>query len=551
MALLAIAALLSACSDHQAFEPITPSPLDASGRIERPDPERLAALQVMHRGNNSNPEGLDPHRTEGVATSNVQRDLFEGLTAEAPDGSIVPGAAESWVISEDGLRYTFRLRAKARWSNGDPVSADDWVFSFRRSVDPATGSRYALILAPIRNAEEVIGGRQPPTALAVRAVGPLTLEIELKAATPYFLGLLAHNAAYPVHPPSAIAFGDAYGRAENLVSNGAYMAAELVVGSHVKLLKNPHFHDAANVHIEEVNFYPIENLSAELSRYRADQLDWTYEVPSAQLGWIKRELGDELRVAPYFGMYYFGFNTTRPPLDDVRIRRALAMAIEREVITERLMGMRGTASYGFVPQGIPGYRRQQPSWAAWSQAERDAEARRLLAEAGFGPDNPLEVEVRYNTHEDHKRISLAIAWMWRSKLGVRARLLNEEFRVFLANRRQRMVTQVYRAGWIGDYLDPYTFLEINRAESAQNDAGWRNPDYDALLARAAREPDAETRLRLLEQAEAIMLDEVPHASIFGYTSKRLVKPWVKGWQPNPLDHHATRWMWIEKHERRP
>ncbi|HRQ63643.1 MAG TPA: peptide ABC transporter substrate-binding protein [Xanthomonadaceae bacterium] len=548
---LVFALLLVGCAEHTAFDPITPSALDPSGSIERPDPTRLASLQVLHRGNNTNPEGLDPHRTEGVATSHIQRDLFEGLTTEAPDGSIVPGAAKSWTISADGLNYTFRLRPDARWSNGDPVTADDWVFSLRRSVDPATGSRYSLILAPIRHAEDVIARRLPPESLAVRATDPLTLEIELKAATPYFLGLLAHNAAYPVHPPSAIAQGDAHGRAETLVSNGPYKASELVVGSHTKLVRNPYFHDAENVHIEAVYFYPIENLSAELSRYRADQLDWTYELPSAQLGWLKRQLGDELRVAPYLGIYYFGFNTTRPPLDDLRVRRALAMAIERDLITERLMGMRGTATYGFVPPGIPGYRPQRPEWAAWSQAERDDEARRLLAEAGYGPDNPLEVEIRYNTHEDHKRLSLAISWMWRSKLGVRTRLLNEEFRVFLANRRQRMVTQVYRAGWIGDYLDPYTFLEINRSESAQNDAGWSNARYDALLARAAREPDAEARFRLLEEAEALMLDEAPHATIYGYTSKRLVKPWVKGWQPNPLDHHPTRWMWIESHERRP
>ncbi len=528
-----------------------PAPLDPSGRIERPEPSRLAASQVIHRGNATQPEGLDPHKTEGVATANVQRDLFEGLTAEAPDGSIIPGAAESWTISEDGFSYTFHLRQDARWSNGDPVTADDWVFSLRRSVDPATASKYSLVLAPLKHAEDVIAGRQPPEALAVRAVDTHTLQIQLKAPTPYFLGLLAHNAAYAVHPPSVEAHGDAYGRVGNLVSNGAYMAVESVVGSHVKLVKNPHFHDAANVIIKEVTFYPIENLSAELSRYRTDQLDWTYELPSAQLAALNRELPDEIQVAPYLGIYYFGFNTSRPPLDDIRVRRALNMAIERELITERIMGIRGNATYGFVPPGIPGYRAQRPDWVEMSQPQRDAEARRLLAEAGYGPHNPLEVEIRYNTHEDHKRISLAIAWMWQHKLGVRARLLNEEFRVFLANRRQRMVTQVYRAGWIGDYLDPNNFLEINRSESAQNDAGWSNAEYDRLLAAAAREADADKRFRLLERAEALMLDESPHASIYGYTSKRLVKPWVKGWQPNPLDHHATRWMWIETHERRP
>jgi oligopeptide transport system substrate-binding protein len=516
----------------------------------RPDRSTLAERQVIHRGNGAQPQGLDPHLTEGVPDSHVQRDLFEGLVVEAADGSLIPGVAERWQISDDGMVYTFHLRPVARWSNGDALTAADFEFSMRRVVTPATGSKYALMLAPILNAEQIIAGELEPQALGVRALDAHTFQITLKAPTPYFLGLLAHGTAFPVHPPSARAHGDQYGRVENLVSNGPFRINEMVVGSHIHVVRNEHFWDTGNVIIDEVFFYPIEDQSAELARYRADELDWTYEVPNARFAWIEANLPDELHIAPYFGTYYFGFNTTRPPFDDVRVRQALAMTIERDIITGRLTRFGEIPSYGFVPPGIPGYTNAEPHWAAWTQAERDAEARRLMTAAGYGPDNPLHLEIRYNTHQNHKKISLGIAHMWRTKLGVRSSLLNEEFRVFLANRKQRMVTQVFRAGWIGDYLDPFTFLEINLSTSGLNDAGWNSPRFDALMNEAAATADPQARMELLHQAESLLLEEVPNAPVYTYVTKRVVKPWVRGWQSNLLDHHASRWMYVLKRERR-
>jgi oligopeptide transport system substrate-binding protein len=513
----------------------------------RPDPSILAPVQIIHRGNGSQPQGLDPHLTEGVPSANVQRDLFESLVVEAPDGSSVPGNAERWDITEDGLIYTFSLRQNARWSNGDPVTANDWVYSLRRAVTPATGSKYSMILAPILNAEEIIAGRSEPAELGVEALDRHTLRITLKAPTPYFLGLLTHNTAYPVHEPSIRAHGDAYGRVGNLVSNGPYQLSELVMQSHIRLVRNPQFWDDANTIIDEVYYYPIEDQSSELMRYRAGELDWTYEVPNAQFNWIARHLPDELVVSDYFGIYYFGFNTTRPPFDDPRIRTALSMAIDREIITGKLTRFGEVPAYAFVPPGIQGYTPQEPEWANWTQEQRVARAQELMAEAGFTKDNPLRLEIRYNTHQNHKKISLGIASMWQQALGVRASLINEEFRVFLATRRNRVVTEVFRSGWIGDYLDPFTFLDLMHTDNPQNDVGFFHAEFDALLAEASMTADARERFDLLEEAEAMMLAEQPVAPIYTYVSKRLIKPYVRGWESNPLDHHPTRYLYLLKH----
>lgn len=510
----------------------------------RPDPAILAPIQIMHRGNGSQPQGLDPHLTEGVPSAHVQRDLFEPLVVETPNGRPAPGNAERWEISEDGTVYTFYLRRNARWSNGDPVIADHWVFSMRRVVDPATASKYSMILAPILNAEAIINAGVSPEELGVVAVDDHTLRITLKAPTSYFLGLLSHNSAYPVHPPTLAEYGDGWARPGVMVSNGAYVLSELVMQSHIRLVRNPEYWDDANTIIDEVYFYPLEDQSAELMRYRANELDWTYEVPNSQFNWIQANLPDELVISDYLGIYYFGFNTAKPPFDDPRVNLALSMAIDREIITEKLTRFGEVPSYAFVPPGIFGYERQEPEWAHWTQPQREQRARELMAEAGYGPENPLRLEIRYNTNENHKKVSLGIAAMWKEVFGARATLINEEFRVFLATRRQRVITEVFRAGWIGDYVDPYTFLEILHSDNAQNDVSFFNAQFDSLLERASLTADPEQRMLLLQQAEATLIEHQPVAPIYSYVTKRLVKPYVKGWEPNPLDHHATRYMYL-------
>ncbi|TVR93399.1 MAG: peptide ABC transporter substrate-binding protein, partial [Wenzhouxiangellaceae bacterium] len=298
-AVLILAFALSACGERSELE--TGVPVQRWNLPEviftedgRPDPSILAPVQVLHRGNGTQPQGLDPHITEGVPSSNIQRDLFEGLLTRAADSSIIPGVAERWEVSEDGFTWTFFLRENARWSNGDLMTADDWLFSFRRIVNPATGSRFAILLNPILHAEDIVAGRRPVEDLGVRVIDDFTLEIDLEAPNPLLAEVLTHSLASPVHRPSVEAHGDRWARPGNMVSNGAYMLEELAMQSHIRLVRNPYYWDNDNTIIDEVFFYPTEDLSAELMRYRAGELSWTYEVPNTQFNWIQANLADEL-----------------------------------------------------------------------------------------------------------------------------------------------------------------------------------------------------------------------------------------------------------------
>lgn len=516
-----------------------------------PDASILAPVQILHRGNGTQPEGLDPHLTESVPSSNVQRDLFEGLVTRAADGSVIPGVAERWEVSEDGMTWTFFLRENARWSNGDPLTAEDWLFSFRRVVNPATGSRFSILLNPILHTRDIVAGRRPVEDLGVRVIDERTLAIDLEAPNPLLLEVLTHSLASPVHRATVEAHGDRWARPGTMVSNGAFMLKELAMHSHIRLIRNPHYWDAARVIIAEVFFYPTEDLPAELMRFRAGALSWTNQVPATQFNWIKANMANELEVYDWFGTYYFGFNTTREPFNDPRVTKALSLAIDREIITEKLTRFGQRPTFAFTPPGIPGYEPPQPEWASWTQAEREDHARALLAEAGFGPDNPLRVEIRFNTHEDHRRISLAIGAMWQQTLGVYSTLINEEFRVFLNTRRQRAVTEVFRAGWIGNYLDPMYFLELFTSDNPQNDVGFFNAEFDTLLKRAAHTTDLAERFALMREAEILLLETQPFTPLYTYVSARMVAPYVRGWMPNVLDQHPTRFMFLLRRDPAP
>lgn len=545
---LALALLAAGCGAPD------PGPAAAQPEAAAPAPRiggasgrELAAVQVLRRGNGAEPETLDPHRAESVTASNVLRDLYEGLVTEAPDGRLVPGAARRWTVSVDGLVYTFELHPDGRWSNGDPVTAADFEYGLRRSADPATLSKYSAILAPIANATAVIAGELPPEALGVRAVDAHTLEIRLDAPTPYFLGLLTHASTYPVHRPTVGAHGLRFARPGTLVGNGAYRLVEWSMQSHIRAERNAHYRDDASTVIDEVWYLAIENADAELSRYRAGALDMTGSVPARQIGWLRRHLPDELHIAPYLGSYVFGYNMTRPPFaGNLALRRALALAIDREILTARISGAGEIPAWTWVPP-VTGYAPPQPEWAGWTPAQRHAEARRLYAEAGYSARQPLRVTLLYNTDNNHRRLTAAIAAMWREVLGVQTTLANQEWQVFLQTRRERIDTEVFRYAWIGDYDDPYTFAEILHSQHGINDMGYGNPHYDALLGRAAREADPALRMALLAEAERVMLDDQPLIPVYFYVSKKLVKPWVDGYAANILDHHHTRHLRILAH----
>lgn len=510
--------------------------------------QELAAEQVLRRGNGAEPSTLDPHKVTGVAGSNILRDLFEGLVAEAPDGELVPGAAGSWEIGGDGRVYTFHLRPGARWSNGDPVTAEDFVYAFRRGVDPATASQYAFILSPIANAEAITAGELDEVdKLGVEAVDARTLRVTLKAPTPYFLGMLTHTMAYPVHRASLERHGDRFTRPGHLVGNGAYRLVEWSPQSRIVLRKNPHYRAAGEVTVSEVRYYPTEDGNTELRRYRAGELDVTAGVPLDQIDWVKRNLPDEHRVAPYLGTYYYVFNLERPPFrDSPGLRRALALAIDREILTDKIARGGQIPAYGWVPPDVRGYQRQRMPEARLSQEERVARARRLYAEAGYSERDPLEVEILYNTSEGHKKLAVAIAAMWRQALGVRTTLRNEEWKVYLSTRQQGRF-RIARAGWIGDYDDANSFLELLRSDSGINDAGYANEAYDRLLKRASLAGRGAERQELLQRAERLLLEDLPILPVYHYVSQRLVKPYVLGWEANVLDHHATRHLALARH----
>jgi oligopeptide transport system substrate-binding protein len=506
----------------------------------------LAKIQALHIGNGAEIQSLDPYRSEEVQGSNVQRDVFEGLVDEAPNGDLVPGAAESWTMSEDGKTYVFNLRRAARWSNGDPVTADDFVYAMQRGVDPKTLSRYTFILSPIVNADEIGAGRMPPSELGVHALDAYTLEIKLANATPYFLGLLTHSMTYPLHRASIEKYGDQFTRPGNLVTNGAFKLAEWVVQSHIKLVRNPNYWDNEHTKLDEVWFYPTEDQMAELQRYRADELDITEQIPATQLNWIRENLQKELVIAPYLGTYFYGLNLTKPPFkDNPKLRRALALAIDRDIIANKILGAGQIPAYGWVP-AVAHYTGQKMPEATLTQAEREADAKRLYAEAGYSSATPLRVQLLYNTQDDHRRIAVAVAAMWKTVLGVDTSIENQEWKVFLdtTNRRE---TQVFRFSWIGDYNDAFTFAELLKSTSGNNDPGYANPEYDRLVGAAQVELDLDKRGQLLEAAERVLLADLPIIPIYFYVKARMVKPWVAGYAPNIMDHHEHKYFSILEH----
>lgn len=501
---------------------------------------------VFHRGNGSEPDTLDPSLSEGTSGSEVLRDIYEGLTTEDIDANIIPGQAERWDISDDGKTYTFYLRENAKWSNGDPVVAEDFVVGMRRTVDPKTISSYAQILDMIVNAPLVREGKLPVEELGIKSLSDKVLEIKLTASTPYFLGLLNHSSTYPIHRASWENHGNKFTKAENSVTNGAYKLKEWIVASHIKLVRNPHYYANADVQIDTVYHYPTEDISAELKRYRAGELDFTDNIPNNQFRFINENLKDEFYVDPYLSTYYYIFDTTQEPFNDVRLRKALSMALDRETIVGKVTGVGEVAAYGFVPPRITNYQAYKYDWADWTREEQIAEARRLYNEAGYSEDNPLVTEIRYNTSENHKKVAVAISAMWKQVLGAEIKLLNEEWKVFLQSRKNKDLWDIVRYGWVGDYNDAFTYAEIMHSTHGQNDSGFANPVYDDLVERAAVENDLQKRAELLAEAEKVMLNDYPLMPIYFYVTKHLVKPHVKGFKSTIMDHNYSRHYRIEK-----
>ncbi|PZU91766.1 MAG: ABC transporter substrate-binding protein [Chelatococcus sp.] len=504
-----------------------------------------AAPIVFHRGNEGDPETLDAHKTSTVSEAHLLRDLSEGLVIHDMKGEVVPGVAERWTVSPDGKTWRFALRADARWSNGDPVTAEDFVFSLRRMVDPETGGKYANILYPIRNAERINKAEAGAALedLGVRALSPRELEITLERPTPYFLELLTHQTGLPVHRPSLAKYGRDFVRPENWVSNGAYVLKEFVPNSHIRLDKNPAFHDAANVKIDTVIYYPASDLAAAARRFQAGELQLTTDIPADQIKQLREKLGSQVKVAPYLGTYFLIVNSAKKPFDDPRVRRALSLAIDREFIAEEIWASTMLPAYGVIPPHIGNYgERAELDFKSASILDREDEARRLLAAAGFGPGTPLRVEFRYNTTDNNRRTAVAIAEQWKA-IGVETSFVSTDGKTHFAHLRDGGDFDVARYGWIGDYSDPQNFLFLFQSDNTGFNSGkYANPQFDELMKLAADETDLAKRAAILREADAIVAAEQPWIPILYYSTKNLVSPKLVGFEQNLRGAIPTRFL---------
>ncbi|WFU07812.1 peptide ABC transporter substrate-binding protein [Rhizobium sp. CB3090] len=503
-----------------------------------------AATLNIHNG--GDPTSLDPQKISGDWENRIDGDIFEGLVTEDPKDNPIPGQAASWTISPDQKVYTFKLRDGIKWSDGQPVTAQDFVFAFQRLMDPKTAAQYAYLQYTILNAEKINKGEiKDLTQLGVKAIDDKTLEITLENPTPYFLNALMHYTAYPLPKHVVEAKGDEWVKIGNIVTNGPYKPVEWVPGSHVTNVKNDQYYDAKDIKIDKVNFYTLEDQAAALKRYRAGEFDILTSFPADQYDWIQKNLPGQAHVVPFLGTYYYVLNATKPPFNDKRVRQALSMAVNREVIGPKILGTGELPMYSWVPPGTANY--GEPAYVSWKDEpykQKVEEAKKLLKDAGFGPDHPLKAQLRYNTNDNHKRIAVAIAAMWKP-LGVDIELYNTETKVHY-DEMQRGQVEIGRAGWLADYNDPINFLNLLSTGVEMNYGRWSNPDYDTLIKRGNEQTDLKKRAEIYKKAEQLALDDSAAIPIYYYVSQNIVAPKVQGFVDNIQDIHRTRWLSIKE-----
>lgn len=495
----------------------------------------LAKKQVALIGNGAEPKELDPSKSTGVPESHVIDNLFEGLTGLDPlNLAPVPGVAESWTISEDGLTYKFKIRKDAVWSDGKKLTAEDFVWSWRRALSPELASEYAYQLYYIKNGEAFNTGKlKDPKLLGVKAVTPDTLEVTLEKPTPFFLRLTAFHTLFPVPRHVIEKHKDQnWTKPENIVSNGPFVLAEWKLNQHIKLIPNSKYWDYKLIKLKEAWIYPIENQDTEERTFFAGKLHMTNEAPVLKIPLYKKQIQSKsneyhpYREDPQLGAYYYLFNTKKKPTNDPRVRRALTLALDRTLIVERVTRGGEQPATNYTPPNTGGYSGPE-LLPVKVTPEVLKEAKRLLAEAGY-PDGKgfPKIEILFNTSEKHRKVALAVQQMLNKNLGIEVGLYNQEWKVYLDSRR-KLNYDVARAGWIGDYPDPNTFLDMFVTDGGNNQTGWSNKEYDELIAKAARTPDEKQRFSYFKQAEEILLKELPILPIYFYTKPRLVSGKLK------------------------
>ena len=507
--------------------------------------------QTLHRGIGAEIGDLDPHLVTNIAEMDIVSALFEGLVTEDPvDLHPVAGVAERWEISSDQLTYTFHLRANARWSDGTPVTSTDFAAAWRRMLTPSLAAENASLLHVIQGAEAYHRGVTLDfTQVGVAAIDPRTLRVTLEHATPYFLSLLTHPAWLPLNMRSITAHGsptargNAWARPGRLIGNGAFVLKSWEPNQVLVVEKSPTYWDAATVRLQAIHFYPIDSIDAEERTFRAGQLHLTYVLPHSKIERYRRDAPQFLRTDPYLHTYFLRLNVLRPPLADQRVRRALAITVDRAAIVGKILHGGQLAATRITPPNLPGY---TPTAGTSPSFEAAAdEGRALLAAAGYPGGKGLPaLELLHNTSENHRLLAEALQEMWRRELGLDVKLVNQEFKVTLAERSAGRY-QILLSDWVGDYLDATTFLDLWSSGSGNNHTGWSSADYDARLFAAARQPDATARAAQLQQAETLMLTAAPIAPLYYNTHVFLLHPSVHGWNPTLLDHHPYKHVWLE------
>lgn len=505
------------------------------------------AAKILHFGNGTEPQDLDPQVVTGVPEHRLMTAFFEGLVNEDPQLNLTPGVAEKWDVSADGLVYTFHLRADAKWSNGDPITADDFFQSYKRMLTPSLGAEYAYMLWHLVGAEDFNKGRLADfNRTGVKAIDPRTLQLTLRTPTPFLLRAMSnHYAWYPVHTKTIAKFGGLdrkstpWTRVGNFVGNGPYILKEWRPNQKIVAARSPTYWDRERVKVDEIHFHAIELADTEDRMFRTGQLHVTNEVPLSKIPVYRKELPDSIRIDPYNGVYFYRFNVKREPFDDVRVRRALALSIDRETLVKNVTLADEKPAYHVVPPELLGYNSRHKFKADV------AEAKRLLAEAGFPEGRGFpKVELLYNTLEKHRTIAEALQQMWRTNLGVDITLFNQEWKVYL-DAQKSMNYQFQRAGWIADYVDPHVFLDLWETGGGNNNTNWGSPEYDRLLRSALSAPNDAARYEIYQQMEKILVDEMPIMPIFFYTRARLVSPKVRHYYSTPLDNFPWKYVDLE------
>ena len=485
----------------------------------------LAAKQELVKGNGAELQSLDPHKIEGVPESNVNRDVLEGLVISDSQGHPIPGVAESWDNKESKV-WTFHLRKDAKWSNGEPVTAQDFVYSWQRLADPKTASPYASYLqyGHLANIDDIITGKKSPDTLGVKAIDANTLEVTLSEPVPYFYKLLIHPSMSPVYKPAVDKFGDKWTQPANWVGNGAFKLSEWVVNERIVLVRNTEYWDNKDTKLDKVTFLPISSEVTDVNRYRSGGSDMTYNnMPIELFQKLKKDIPTEVHVDPYLCTYYYEINNQKPPFNDPRVRAALKLGIDRDIIVTKVKGQGDLPAYSYTPPYTEGIKLTPPEWFGWSQEKRNEEAKKLLAEAGYTADKPLTFSLLYNTSDLHKKLAIAASSIWKKNLGVNVKLENQEWKTFLDTRHQGNF-DVARAGWCADYNEPTTFLGTMQSNSSNNTSHYKSEAFDKAMDAALASPDEATRATRYADAEKILDKDSVIVPVYYYVNARLVKP---------------------------